>query len=455
MSGSSRKWPASGAAVFLHPEGRLHTEHEVAGVTEIEVGAGEDGGAQIHHQTGHGGHQHHAHEIAERVEVRAGENVARFLEARLLHHPELPGRPGLSAQQYITQRTGRLGLEQDQRAAGEIAHHVHQDGRHHLVATADQVGHILQRPHVDLGHGDHDRAVGHLRQRGGRVAGPDVGDLPQGVELQLLQLPDVFHGSPSYNSAAASRMSAGAPSARIVAPPTNGGMPVGASNGSTTMSCCPARASTTSAVRRSPNSRITVGARAAGAPPIAPDQVAEVHRGHHPIAHQERLPVPHGRHRPGVELHRLRHVRQRHGIAFLAGPGQQRPHDRERERHPHREGGAPSQLAPHFQGAAERAHPGHGDVHADPPPRDPAHRRRRAESRPGQHPEQEVVAQGFGGRVGQPLPPGLRQDGGPVDAPAVVADPEGHAVPLPRGGEEDPALLRLAFGRADLAPLDP
>ena len=59
--------------------------------------------------------------------------------------------------------------------------------------AADQIGDLLQRPHVHLGHGDHDRAVGHLGQRRGGVAGADVGHLAQRVELQRLQVPHVFH----------------------------------------------------------------------------------------------------------------------------------------------------------------------------------------------------------------------------------------------------------------------
>ena len=58
---------------------------------------------------------------------------------------------------------------------------------------ADRVTGVFQRTHVDPGHGDHDRAIGHLRQRGGRVPGADVGDLAHGVELGLLQVTHVFH----------------------------------------------------------------------------------------------------------------------------------------------------------------------------------------------------------------------------------------------------------------------
>jgi hypothetical protein len=153
-----------------------------------------------------------------------------------LHRPELPRRTRGAPQQDVAEGPGRALGEEDQGAAGEITHHVHHDRGDDGVRRAHQIGHVLQRADVDLGHGDHDRAVGHLRQRGGGVAGPDVGHFAQGVELELLEVSHVFHG-PSYTSAAASRMSAGEPSARMVAPPTNGGIPRGASNGSTTMSC--------------------------------------------------------------------------------------------------------------------------------------------------------------------------------------------------------------------------
>ena len=58
------------------------------------------------------------------------------------------------------------------------------------------------------------------------------------------------------------------------------------------------------------------------------------------------------------------------------------------------EGGALAQLAPHLDGAAERANLGHRHIHADPAAGDTAHRLRRAEAGPGEHPEEQVVARG-------------------------------------------------------------
>ena len=103
--------------------------------------------------------------------------------------PNSPVVPALRLNSISTERSGRCFGEQHQRAAGQVAHHVHEHGGHDLVGPADQVGDLLQRPHVDLGHGDHDRAIGHLRQRRGGVAGADVGHLAQRVELQLLESP--------------------------------------------------------------------------------------------------------------------------------------------------------------------------------------------------------------------------------------------------------------------------
>ena len=97
MSGRSRKWPRRGS-VALDPERGLDAEDEVAVVAEVEVGGGEHRRAQIHHQAGHRGHQHHPHEVAQRVEIGAREDVAGLLDARLLHRAELAGAAGRAAQ---------------------------------------------------------------------------------------------------------------------------------------------------------------------------------------------------------------------------------------------------------------------------------------------------------------------------------------------------------------------
>ena len=248
----------------------------------------------------------------------------------------------------------------------------------------------------------------------------------------------------SYTSAAASRISAGDPSARMVAPPTNGGIPRGASNGSTTMSCCPIRASTTRAARRSPISRMTVGERGGRRPRLVAHQLAQVDRRDHQVAHHQRLPVAHRGHRARVELDRLRHVGQRHRVPLAGDARQQGPDDGEGERHPDDEGGAPARLAPDLDGAAQRPDPGHHHVHADAPARHAAHRLGGAEPRPRQQPEQQVVGERVGVRVDQALAPRLGEDRVPVDAPAVVAQPERDVVPLPAGGQQDAALFRLA-----------
>src|SRR6185312_14002078 len=84
-----------------------------------------------------------------------------------------------------------------------------------------------------------------------------------------------------------------------------------------------------------------------------------------------------------------------------------------------------------------------------------AYRLRGAEAGPRDHPEQGVVGEhltiGCGDRV---FPTRLGHNYGAVDTASVVAHPEHHAVPLPRGGQEDPTLDRLPRRRADFGPLD-
>ena len=55
---------------------------------------------------------------------------------------------------------------------------------------------VLEPRHVDRRHADHDRLADHLRQRGGGVAGADVRDFAQRVQLDGLQRTEVFHEHP-------------------------------------------------------------------------------------------------------------------------------------------------------------------------------------------------------------------------------------------------------------------
>src|SRR4029077_9097556 len=100
------------------------------------------------------------------------------------------------------------------------------------------VGDVFEPRDVDLRHRDHDPPVGELRQGRRGVAGADGGHLPQGVDLQRLQVADVVHDlSPAYSSPPASRINAGIPSPMMVAPLNTGRVPRGASKAFTTISC--------------------------------------------------------------------------------------------------------------------------------------------------------------------------------------------------------------------------
>ena len=264
------------------------------------------------------------------------------------------------------------------------------------VGPADELGHLLERPHVDLGHGDHDRAVGHLRQRGRRVAGADVGHLAQRVELQLLQVPHVFHDALSLQQsggvedqrrraigedrrpadvrrhAARARRTARprCPAVRAARPP-------------------PARCGAPRP-RESPSAAEPVAAAAAAADADRAGARSGSTCSRTTSASRLRSAVTGAR----IELHRLRHVGQRHRVALAAGLRQQRPHDRQRERHPEHEGRALPRPRYRISSVPPSAGPA-----SSPRPRRPRGPTRRSPSaavlNPGrrEHPEQLVVGQ--------------------------------------------------------------
>src|SRR5207247_6612225 len=187
---------------------------------------------------------------------------AGLLEARLLQRVEHRGRADRPAQQHVADPPSHRLREQQQRAPRQVSQHVHQHRGHHVLRVPQQVRHFLQAHNVDLRHADHDLAVRELRQRGGGVARADVRHLAQRVDLQLFEIPHVFHAASPYRSPPASRINAGTPSPMIVAPLNTGSVPCGASNPFTTISCCPNIPSTTTPARRSPISSTMIGARA-------------------------------------------------------------------------------------------------------------------------------------------------------------------------------------------------
>ena len=169
-------------------------------------------------------------------------------------------------------------------------------------------------------HADHDRAVGHLRQRGGRVTGADVGHLAQRVELQLLQVrTSSMRVLPTARAAGVEDQRRGAV-AEDRRSADDGGIPRGASNGFD-HDLLLARAA------RPPPARC--GARPPpGSPPAAGPARRRRRRRRasrrctsrdHLLAHHQHLAafaaaVTGAR----IELHRLRHVGQRHRVALAA-----------------------------------------------------------------------------------------------------------------------------------------
>ena len=139
----------------------------------------------------------------------------------------------------------------------------------------------------------------------------------------------------------------------------------------------PASASTTSAARRSPISRMTVGARGGAGRGWLPDQVPQVHRRDHLVAHHA---APPGRAPPSPTAGRTppSPPRRRAAPRSARPPalGQQRPHDRQRERHPDGERRAPPQLAPDLDASRRARGPG-----SPPRPRRPRGPTRRSPPR--------------------------------------------------------------------------
>src|SRR5205807_4499664 len=114
-------------------------------------------------------------------------------EARLLARLELFRRTQRALQEHVAQLPADGLGEQQQRAAGQISEHVHEDGGDDLLRIADQARHLFQPRDVDLGHRYHDAAVRELRQGRGGVTRTDVRHPSYRVELQRFQITAVFH----------------------------------------------------------------------------------------------------------------------------------------------------------------------------------------------------------------------------------------------------------------------
>ena len=174
---------------------RLDTEHKIAVVPEVQIGRCQDGCRQIDHEARHRRQEQHTHELGQRVHVGAREDVAGFLQTGLLERLERLGRAERALEQHVAHLPGDGLGKQQQRAPGQIAEHVHQDGGDDFLRIPDQPGHILEPGDRHLGDRNHDAAMRQLRQRRRRVTRADVGDLFERVELQRFQITNIFHNS--------------------------------------------------------------------------------------------------------------------------------------------------------------------------------------------------------------------------------------------------------------------
>ncbi len=246
--------------------------------------------------------------------------------------------------------------------------------------------------------------------------------------------------------AAASRMSAGAPSARIVAPPTNGGMPRGASNGSTTMSCCPTQCihhERGPALADLENHRRTPrgGGPRSGGRTRSRRCTVGITWSRTTSASRSRIAVT----RPRVELHRLGDVRERDRVALAAGVRQQGADDREREGHPDDEAWSPSPTSLRTSSVPPSART-RVTATSTPTPRpdtsltatavlNPGRARTRSSmSSLSRHPPPRLD-QAFALRLGQ-------DRGRSIPRPSSLTR-SSHAVPLAAGRKQDPAFCRL------------
>lgn len=178
---------------IFHSELGLEADDVVVLAPEVGAGSGEHRGTEVDHQAGHRREEGHPHEVGKRIHVRGGEDISRLSDGRLLQLPEHPRTPPGAPQQDLGQAHRRLPGEDQERAAGEVTQHVHQHRGDHPVGECQQLGDLFQRRDPQAGHVDQNPAAGHLRKGGCGMPGAHVGDLSQGVELRVFQLPDVDH----------------------------------------------------------------------------------------------------------------------------------------------------------------------------------------------------------------------------------------------------------------------
>ena len=117
----------------------------------------------------------------------------------------------------------------------------------------------------------------------------DVRHLAQRVDLQRFEIPDVLHILP-YRIPPASRINAGIPSPMMVAPLNSGSVPrrVEALYDDLPLAQHSVHHEPGA---RSPISSTMMGRRGGGASPTTPEQLAQMHERHDPVAQHDRLPA--------------------------------------------------------------------------------------------------------------------------------------------------------------------
>ena len=129
-------------------------------------------------------------EEVDRVEEGAQDDVADLRQgavADLLRKVRRDGVPELLPQQKVHHHFGVLFLLDEDQAAPEIPEGTDEDGGDELRRVPVMLGQLVDRYELRLRDVHVDHAPQEFGQRGRRVARPDVADLPNGIQLQIIE----------------------------------------------------------------------------------------------------------------------------------------------------------------------------------------------------------------------------------------------------------------------------
>ena len=151
------------------------------------------------HIDGKGGHRQpdgHVGESRQGVDEGRDHDVAHLHKGRDIQLIQLFIAADLPAHHPAQHQIDKIQLLDGEHDTADLTLDPGQDaGRHHL-GPADPLQGLIIAHNPDLRHLDAHRAAQNTGEGGGRVAGTDATDLPQGVQLQRVQFLIVFHLHP-------------------------------------------------------------------------------------------------------------------------------------------------------------------------------------------------------------------------------------------------------------------